>query len=94
MLSDSFNIPAIAVDTHVQRISVRLGISTSEDPEETERILMEIVPRELWVGLNPMMVEFGKNVCKPVGPLCGKCLIQKYCDYDIKNKRDKGTGKS
>ncbi len=94
VLSDSFNIPTIAVDTHVQRISVRLGISTSEDPEETERKLMEIVPRELWVGLNPMMVEFGKNVCRPVGPLCGKCLIQKYCDYDIKNKRDKGTGKS
>ncbi len=86
VLSDSFNIPAIAVDTHVQRISVRLGISRSDDPAETERILMEIIPRGLWVGLNPMMVEFGKTVCRPVGPLCKKCLIGEYCNYNLKNK--------
>ena len=92
VLSDSFNIPAIAVDTHVQRISVRLGISRSDDPAETEKILMEIVPRELWVGLNPMMVEFGKTVCRPVGPLCEKCLIREYCEYNLKNKEKNGTG--
>ena len=91
VLSDSFNIPAIAVDTHVQRICVRLGISRSDDPAETEKVLMEIVPRELWVGLNPMMVEFGKTVCRPVGPRCEKCLIREYCEYDLKNKEKNGT---
>ena len=81
VLSDSFGIPAIAVDTHVQRISRRMGISLSDDPEETEEAIMKIVPRDLWVGLNPMMVEFGKKICKPIGPLCRECSISRYCAY-------------
>ena len=81
ILSDSMGIPAIAVDTHVQRISKRIGWSRSDEPEKTEEALMKIVPREEWVGFNPVMVEFGKTVCRPVGPRCQKCLINKYCDF-------------
>jgi len=84
VLSDSMGIPAIAVDTHVQRISKRIGWSKSDDPLKTEEALMKIVPKEEWVGFNPVMVEFGKTVCRPVGPRCQDCLISKYCDFFLK----------
>ncbi len=87
VLSDSMNIPAIAVDTHVQRISRRFGWSNSDDPEVTERRLMKIVPRDLWVGLNPMLVEFGKTICRPIGPRCGMCSVNSYCRYFAKRKK-------
>ena len=88
VLSDSMSIPAIAVDTHVQRISVRIGWSRSSDPEETELILKKIVPKKMWIGFNPTMVEFGKTICRPVHPLCEKCKINKYCEYYRRTKRD------
>ena len=87
VLADSFGIPAIAVDTHVQRITTRLGITRSDDPEDTERILEKIVPRELWLGFNPTLVEFGKHVCRPIGPKCDICKISEYCDYYSKRKK-------
>lgn len=86
VLSDSMGIPAIAVDTHVQRISKRIGWSKSDDPEKTEEALMKIVPKEDWVGFNPVMVEFGKTVCRPLGPKCDQCLINIYCSFYAKNK--------
>ena len=91
VLSDAFQIPAIAVDTHVQRICYRTGISHSENPEDTEIILQRIVPKDLWVGLNPMMVEFGKNICRPVGPRCGICKIREYCNFAEDSKQEKDT---
>ncbi|WP_393971697.1 endonuclease III [Oxyplasma meridianum] len=87
VLSDSMNIPAIAVDTHVQRISKRIGWSKYDNPEKTEEVLMKIVPKDEWVGFNPVMVEFGKTICRPIGPKCSQCLINKYCDFYAKNKR-------
>lgn len=87
VISDSMGIPAIAVDTHVQRISKRIGWSKSDDPEKTEETLMKIVPKEDWVGFNPVMVEFGKTVCRPIGPRCDQCLINSYCGFYAKNKR-------
>ncbi|MHB1708090.1 MAG: endonuclease III domain-containing protein [Thermoplasmataceae archaeon] len=87
VLADSFGIPAIAVDTHVQRIATRLGITRSNDPEDTEHILEKIVPRELWLGFNPTLVEFGKHVCRPIGPRCDVCKISEFCDYYSKRKK-------
>ncbi len=81
VLADGFNVPAIAVDTHVQRISRRIGWSGSDDPDATEQELRRLIPEDLWLGLNPMMVEFGKKVCKPVSPLCSQCNIKQYCNY-------------
>lgn len=81
VLSDALGIPAIAVDTHVQRISRRVGLSKSDDPYETEKALMRIVPKDLWLGLNPMMVEFGKKICRPVSPRCDTCSIREFCNY-------------
>ena len=91
VLADAFMIPAIAVDTHVHRISNRLGISRSKDPAVIEHELTKIVPRDLWLGFNPRLVEFGKKVCRPVGPRCDICKISEYCDYYARSHRNSGS---
>ncbi|MGC8609634.1 MAG: endonuclease III domain-containing protein [Thermoplasmata archaeon] len=87
VLAESLGKPAIAVDTHVQRISWRLGITKSKDPEKTEEALEKIVPIDLWIGFNPTLVEFGKSICKPVSPRCDICSISEYCEYYKKLKK-------
>ncbi len=79
VLSHMFNEPAIAVDTHVHRISNRLGIVSTSKPEETERELHRIVPEELKSKLNRAFVAFGQVVCKPVRPLCDACPLAEAC---------------
>lgn len=69
------NIPTIAVDTHVHRISNRLGLVKTKKPEETERELKKLFPKELWNKVNTAFVGFGQTVCKPVKPLCDECPI-------------------
>ncbi len=77
----SFGIPAMAVDTHVHRISNRLGWITTKNPLESEFALMEVLPSNLWGPLNGAMVEFGKAVCNPRKPKCEICPISEYCHY-------------
>jgi len=81
VLSVSYGIPALAVDTHVHRISNRLGWVKTKDPEATEKELMKILPEDLWGPINGSMVEFGRRICKPIKPLCHKCLLADLCDY-------------
>lgn len=81
VLCYAFNIPAIAVDTHVHRISNRLGLVKTKIPEETEKSLLEILPRKYWLDINELMVKFGQRMCLPRSPKCGKCPINSYCDY-------------
>lgn len=69
----------IAVDTHVHRISNRLGWVKTKIPEETERELLRIIPKKYYYGINDMFVTFGQNVCVPVSPFCSKCPVNKYC---------------
>ncbi|MFO7966504.1 MAG: endonuclease III [Archaeoglobaceae archaeon] len=78
VLVNAFNKSAIAVDTHVHRISNRMGFVETDKPEDTEDRLKEIVPREHWVGLNRSFVGFGQTVCKPQRPLCSECPFN-YC---------------
>lgn len=78
VLANAFDSPAIAVDTHVHRISNRMGFVETDKPEDTEEKLKGIVPREYWVGLNRSFVGFGQTVCKPQRPLCGECPFE-YC---------------
>ncbi len=87
VLADSLGIPAIAVDTHVHRISNRMGFSRSKDPQEVEEALMKIVPVEDWLGFNPVLVEFGKTVCKPIGPKCEVCSVKAFCSFYSKSER-------
>ncbi len=76
-----FNKPAIPVDTHVHRVSNRLGIVETKKPEETEAALVKKVPRRYWLDLNDLFVRFGQTTCKPIGPRCGSCTLRRSCRY-------------
>ncbi len=79
VLANAFGKPAIAVDTHVHRIANRMGIVRTRRPEETEKELMKIVPKELWHRVNKPFVGFGQTVCKPQRPLCEECPFRDVC---------------
>ena len=81
----AFNEPAIPVDTHVHRISNRWGFVDTKKPEDTEKELMSFVPKDLWIELNDLMVQFGQTICKPTSPQCEICPIYDLCDYDSLN---------
>jgi len=75
----AFGQQAIPVDTHVHRVSNRMGWIKTKTPEETERRLVELVPRRLWPVINEALVAHGKAVCKPIGPTCDTCPISPHC---------------
>jgi endonuclease-3 len=77
----AFNKPAIPVDTHVHRISNRLGLVKTVKPEETEAELVRTVPKRYWLELNDLFVRFGQTTCKPIGPRCKQCTLQNSCKY-------------
>lgn len=71
--------PGICVDTHVHRVSNRLGIVRTRSPQETEYALMEVLPKRYWIGTNELLVRFGQNICKPVSPHCSACPLNCTC---------------
>ncbi|MDE1858730.1 MAG: endonuclease III [Thaumarchaeota archaeon] len=77
----AFNKPAIPVDTHVHRISNRLGLVDTKKPEDTEAELVRTVPRRYWLELNDLFVRFGQTTCKPIGPKCDGCTLKGGCRY-------------
>jgi len=86
-----FNKHGIPVDTHVHRVSNRLGWVQTKTPEKTEFALRGIVPKSYWMDLNDIFVQFGQNICRPVGPKCGICPVSKHCNYykDVYLKKEK-----
>ncbi|MBI4714175.1 endonuclease III [Candidatus Uhrbacteria bacterium] len=85
ILVTSFFKPAIAVDTHVHRVTNRLGWVNATTPEKTEKALLEIIPETLQPVVNRVFVKFGRYICIPGKPRCWGCPIQKYCAYKNKN---------
>lgn len=77
----AFGLEAIPADTHVHRISNRLGLVSTRKPEETEQALMRIVPRPLWPVVNDTLVSHGKRVCRPIGPRCPACVLRRLCRW-------------
>jgi len=77
----AFEQPAIPVDTHVHRISNRLGLVDTKMPEETEMELRKKIPKKFWLAINNTFVMYGQNICKPISPMCDVCKIRKSCDY-------------
>ena len=77
----AFDNPAIPVDTHVHRISNRLGLVQTKTPEETEFALMKKIPKKHWLEINDTFVMYGQNICKPISPMCDVCKIKKICKY-------------
>ena len=84
VLSVGFKQPAVAVDTHVHRISNRLGLVKTQKPEETEFELRKKLPQKYWRKWNQVMVLHGRGICRPVNPKCPMCPIIDYCNQILK----------
>jgi len=70
----------ICVDTHVHRISNRLGYVKTKTPDETEFALRETLPEEYWATYNTYLVTFGRDICRPISPLCSQCCVSNHCE--------------
>ena len=77
-----YNKLGICVDTHVHRISNRLGYISTTTPEKTEFALRKKLPQKHWIIYNDLLVTFGQNLCKPISPFCSICPLVKYCDRE------------
>jgi endonuclease III len=85
VLGNAFGIPGIVVDTHVQRVSQRIGLTKNDDPVKIEFDLMEIVPKEEWTHFSNLLVWHGRRTCVARKPLCKTCSILKLCDDGSKS---------
>ena len=83
VLSNAFGIPAIAVDTHVFRVTNRIGLAEAKDVEHTEQQLMENIPREDWSAAHHWLIYHGRQVCAAQRPKCDLCTLKEVCDFAI-----------
>lgn len=86
VLGNCFNIPGIVVDTHVSRLSNRIGFVDTGNPEKIEFELMKIIPKKEWINYNHILIEHGRKICKSQKPQCLNCIINGYCDYFLDKK--------
>lgn len=89
-LADQFQIPGITVDTHVKRISNRLGWADSEDAEKVEYQLQKVLPKDHWIRINIQLIRHGRAVCKSRNPKCKGCMLAAYCAYGKKQESQPG----
>ena len=82
VLSNAFGIPAFAVDTHVFRVSNRLGLCKADTVEETERQMTKLIPKEKWGQAHHWLIWHGRRVCKAQRPLCGECALCELCPHN------------
>ena len=85
VVSNAFGVPAIAVDTHVFRVSNRIGLAEAKDVDETERQLMENIPKEDWSKAHHWIIYHGRQVCSARKPNCGACTVKDYCKAYLDN---------
>lgn len=76
---EGYGRPGICVDTHVHRISNRLGVIKTKTPDRTEEELRKVLPKRYWTIYNTLLVPFGKKVCRPISPFCSACPITHIC---------------
>ncbi|MBR3271438.1 MAG: endonuclease III [Clostridia bacterium] len=81
VLANAFGVPAIAVDTHVFRVSNRIGLAEAKDVEKTEQQLMENIPKEDWAAAHHWLIYHGRQVCSAQRPKCETCTLAGVCDY-------------
>ncbi len=86
VLSAAFGADAVVVDTHVKRISNRLGLTQNDDPVRIEFDLMNVLPREAWNDFGLHLIYFGREICMARKPKCGKCALYDLCEYPEKTK--------
>ncbi|HEX8492611.1 MAG TPA: endonuclease III [Pyrinomonadaceae bacterium] len=84
VLGNAFGITSgIVVDTHVARLSARLGLSAAQQPEKIERDLMQLVPRKDWIDFSHLLIAHGRKVCKARTPLCHECPVEQLCPSSL-----------
>lgn len=84
VLGNAFGIASgVVVDTHVQRLSQRLGLTAEKQPEKIERDLMELVPRKDWIDFSHLLIAHGRKVCKARTPLCNECTLERLCPSSL-----------
>lgn len=88
VLSNAFNIPAIAVDTHVFRVSNRLGLANADSVEETERQLMRRIPKEQWSQAHHWLIHHGRQICEARKPKCSECPLLDLCKFGQSAAKD------
>lgn len=88
VLSNAFGVPAIAVDTHVFRVSNRLGLANAGTVEETEQQLMRRIPRNLWSPAHHWLIHHGRQVCEARKPRCSECRLLEYCRFGQQSLKD------
>ena len=81
VISVAFDTPAIAVDTHVFRVSNRLGLAAAKNVDQTEQQLMKNIPEEKWAAAHHWLIWHGRKVCKAQNPKCETCLLNEWCQY-------------
>lgn len=86
VLGNCFNIPGIVVDTHISRLSNRIGFINTKDPVKAEFELMKIIPKSKWIDYNHILIEHGRKICKSQKPQCLSCVINTYCDEYSRSK--------
>lgn len=84
VLAEAWDLPAIAVDTHVKRVSKRLGLSDAKNPEAVEADLRDLYPEKMWSGLSMRFIQFGREVCSARKPRCWECPLVDRCPYPAK----------
>ena len=90
-----FHEPSVVVDTHVKRISRRLGLTKEEDAEKMEFDLMKKLPKDHWILYNIQIITFGRQICFARSPKCGECFLTNYCtEYKQKHRQPKRKAKS
>ncbi|MBO5238199.1 MAG: endonuclease III [Lachnospiraceae bacterium] len=83
-----FHEPSVVVDTHVKRISKKLGLSKSDDPEVVEQELMKVLPKEQWILYNIQIITHGRTICTARNPKCEQCPLQEVCkDYQMRVRK-------
>ena len=86
VLAEMWDIPAIAVDTHVNRVCRRLGLTTERDPVKIERDLMALYPESTWSGISMRFIQFGREICDARRPVCWECPLRDRCRYPDKTQ--------
>lgn len=81
VLAEVWDVPAIAVDTHVKRVTARLGLTDETDPAKIETDLKALYPKEVWSGLSMRFIQFGRDICDARRPDCGVCELFRLCEW-------------
>ncbi len=86
--NEILNIPRIAVDTHVFRVSNRLGLVKTKNPDDTQKKLESIIPKKWLKSAHHLLILHGRYTCKSQNPICGECTVLKFCNYKNKNEKN------